>query len=536
MKHLQRAFYASMVLLALLAACAPQATPIAPTPTTPPPPTQPPTLVPVPTTAVPPTATLKPIVLSGPPMEVGSMWPYVDGSVVVAVPAGPFTMGHGGSDNPEHTVTLSDYWIYQGKVTNQQYALCVKAGKCKTPDLIDNLGYSDVTRANDPVVGVTWDMAAAYCGFVHGALPTEAQWEKAARGPNGLVYPWGNGAPSCDYLNFNNCVGKTTNIVTYPQGQSYYHGLDLEGNAYEWVADWYNALYYKSSPNQDPLGPDTGQMRSVRSASYRSNADQVPASTRRFELPNAHSRELGFRCVVLDPTYFAPMCSSIGLLDVGPSGSSGGGQLQPDCPTIGIGLTSMCKAGLMRVTFTSDDPSAQVGGVGSCFGVQTGSFPKVYDCASSTTATLDANCTFTSSGSVQCSNHYTLDTSTGMCVWDGTGTLGTQCLPGYNYDPVNQCCSVQPGTGTNFPVCPNGTALGYVPPGNYVCVPQNQAVNSKHKSELVVPPDPASCTGGGVQTGGSCSLTNVECTRLLYDKCGPSGAHVDTASCSCLCN
>ena len=129
------------------------------------------------------------------------MWPYVDGSILVAVPGGPFTMGHGGSDNPEHTVTLSDFWIYQAKVTNQQYALCLQAGKCKAPDPIDDFTFKDATHANDPVVGLNYSQGSDYCSFVHGRLPTEAEWEKTARGPQGNLYPWGSNAPVCDLLN-----------------------------------------------------------------------------------------------------------------------------------------------------------------------------------------------------------------------------------------------------------------------------------------------------------------------------------------------
>ena len=187
MKQLQSMYYVGMVLMAILAACAPKAAP-AEVPQVAPPIQQTITLVPIPSEAVS-TATLTPIVLSGPPMEVGSAFQYVDGSILVAVPTGPFTMGHGGSDNPEHKVTLSDFWIYKAKVVNQQYALCVNAGKCTLPDKIDDFTYDDATHANDPVVGVTWDQASDYCSFVNGQLPTEAQWEKTARGPDSNLYP-----------------------------------------------------------------------------------------------------------------------------------------------------------------------------------------------------------------------------------------------------------------------------------------------------------------------------------------------------------
>ena len=130
--------------------------------------------------------------LTGPSMEVGSTYFYVDGTTLVAVPASEFLMGANGKDNTEHVVILNDYWIYSTKVTNQQYAYCEALGKCTSPNLEDDPNYKDYSRANDPVVGVTYDQAAAYCSFVHGRLPTEAEWEKAARGAYGNEWPWGN--------------------------------------------------------------------------------------------------------------------------------------------------------------------------------------------------------------------------------------------------------------------------------------------------------------------------------------------------------
>jgi len=165
------------------------------------------------------TPSLVPVNLAGPELKFGSSYQYADGSLLVAVPAGPFTMGVDGPDNPQHTVTLSDFWIYSTKVTDQQYANCVQAGGCTTPDKNDHPSFNDPAGANNPVVGVTYDQASAYCTFVHGRLPTEAEWEKTARGPNANIYPWGNGAPSCDLLNYNQCVGQTTNVILDPQGQ-----------------------------------------------------------------------------------------------------------------------------------------------------------------------------------------------------------------------------------------------------------------------------------------------------------------------------
>lgn len=477
----------------------------------PPPPTQASPAQPTPTLATVPTAepgitpTLEPVALAGPPMEVGSMWPYVGGSLLVAVPGGPFTMGHGGSDNPEHTVTLSDFWIYQAKVTNQQYALCVKAGKCKAPDPVDDFTFKDLTHANDPVVGVNWQQASDYCGFVHGRLPTEAEWEKAARGPDGNIYPWGSNAPVCDFLNFNNCVGKITDVTTYQKGQSFYHALDMEGNVFEWVADWYDALYYRSSAGQDPQGPDAGQVRSVRSSSYKSKADQIAASTRFSDGPKDHRRDLGFRCVVEDPAYFAPMCQTLNLL---------GGSVTPTCPDVNIGLTKVCQQGKITVVIldsVSPDPAATVTGVGACtpISVTPGAFPQIYDCTSDTTVNITTFCSYASSSPATCADHYKLDTRSGMCIWDGTLTPGNACLPGLTYDAVNQCCSADPASGSQYPVCPLGTTLGSVK-GIPVCVPAGSSVDTKSQTEYLHIQDPKTCTGGSSTTKGACPAGTVQ--------------------------
>ncbi len=165
-------------------------------------------------------------------------------------------MGHGGDDNPEHEVTVSDFWMYRAKVTNSQFAYCVAMGKCAPPNTDKNKGYGDYAKANHPVTGVNYEQAAAYCSFVHGRLPTEAEWEKAARGPDGNIYPWGDAVPTCDLANFGPCEYKTSSVVDHPAGQSYYEALDMAGNVYEWTADWYDAKYYSNSPTEDPLGPN----------------------------------------------------------------------------------------------------------------------------------------------------------------------------------------------------------------------------------------------------------------------------------------
>ncbi len=529
MKHIRFIYFFGMVILAVLAACAPNATPTAVLPAAPPvQATEVPTLVPVPTSASA-TATFAPIVLAGPEMKVGSTYPYVDGTILVAVPAGPFTMGHGGSDNPEHIVTLSDFWIYSTKVTNQEYAFCVNSGQCTPPDLKDNPTYTDFTRLNDPVTGVNYAQSAAYCTFVHGRLPTEAEWEKTARGPDGNIYPWGNNSPVCDLLNFNNCVGKTTNVIKYPQGASYYSALDMEGNTFEWVADWYNALYYKQGPTQDPLGPDSGNVRSVRSGGYKAAPDQVPASVRFFSNPNDHRRDLGFRCVVEDPTFFAPFCSQLSFFGTGPAGGgSGSGGIKYDCPNVSINSQPQsCKDQFTYVTVNdshSPDPFASVGGLGSCSLISgvPGSYPQVYKCTSPTTASIQSLCSFTYSGNAQCASHYNLNTATGVCEWDGTGSIGTQCLAGFTYDPLKQCCAAAPGSAGNYPVCGAGSTLIEDSPGHYICLPNNVAPNPPSDSKAVILPPTCGNPGGGCPT-----------TDPNYPNCQPGGGCPNGGTYSC---
>ena len=167
-----------------------------------------------------------------------------DGMVMVYVPEGSFLMGSADGDLdaydsefPQHQVTLDAFWLDQTEVTNGQYERCVADGECRA-----NYDYgSDFTGENQPVVGVSWDDAADYCAWAGGQLPTEAQWEYAARGPESLTYPWGDSAPDLTLLNYDWNVGRTTDVGSYPAGASWVGVLDMAGNVYEWVADWYDA-------------------------------------------------------------------------------------------------------------------------------------------------------------------------------------------------------------------------------------------------------------------------------------------------------
>ena len=267
--------------------------------------------------------------------------------------------------------------------------------------------------------------------------------------------------PRVTCLNFNNCLGKISDVTKYPQGQSYYKALDTEGNTFEWVGDWYDALYYRNGPAQDPLGPDNGKQRSVRSSSYKSKVDQVPASTRFFSFPTDHRRDLGFRCVVLDPTFFAPTCQSIG------SFGSSGGTLQPDCPKVNIGLTPVCQQGIVTVTITDDhpnDPNAHVTIQGSCTPpVFQGSFPQIYTCSSSTTVTISSKCTYPSSQPAQCAPHYNLNPKTGFCEWDGTRNKGWTMFAWTNLRSCTYVLYIPTKRWTKLSSVPRGHSLGFCP-------------------------------------------------------------------------
>ena len=167
-----------------------------------------------------------------------------------------------GDERPVHTVTLDAFWIDKTEVTNAMYALCVKAGNCpalaQRSSEMNQIYFGNPQFDNYPVINVSWDNANAYCKWANRQLPTEAQWEKAARGSDGRTYPWGNTAPDQNRLNFGNFVGDTTEVGKYPTGASIYGATDLVGNVWEWVADWYDGSYYGKSPPQNPTGPATG--------------------------------------------------------------------------------------------------------------------------------------------------------------------------------------------------------------------------------------------------------------------------------------
>ena len=185
-----------------------------------------------------PTPTLVPVALAGP--QSGTRMTWIDGSTLVYVPPSEFTMGNEGFDAPVRAVTLDGFWMQQTKVTNRMFTQCVAVGSCVTPTQeLGGLVYSNPEFANHPVVGVTWDQAQSYCSWAQGSLPTEAQWEKGARGIEGNLYPWGNEDPACELLNYAYCNGSTSEVDSYKDSASPYGFYDMAGNVFEWVGDWY---------------------------------------------------------------------------------------------------------------------------------------------------------------------------------------------------------------------------------------------------------------------------------------------------------
>jgi formylglycine-generating enzyme required for sulfatase activity len=235
------------------------------------------------------------------PFHIFDLWVNpVDGAVYVYVPAGEFTMGAGDGDadeQPVHKVTLDDYWIMQTEVTNAQYERCVRAGVCTAPN---NSVWRDVRFADHPVTDVDWNQASVYAEWVGGRLPTEAEWEKAARGDDLRSYPWGNEDPTCALANYEGCGGGTKAVGSHPAGASPYGALDMAGNVWEWVADWYGANYYAQSPAENPTGPSSGDLRVVRGGSWFGNVVFVRAASRVGFGTDIRGDDLGFR-VALSP-------------------------------------------------------------------------------------------------------------------------------------------------------------------------------------------------------------------------------------------
>ena len=236
---------------------------------------------------------------------------------MVTIPAGTFNMGCGttvttgcsGDEKPEHSVSISQFQIDRTEVTQSEYKACVEAGVCDKPAC----GFSPDTQPKRPVVCVSWAAAKTYCFWLSKRLPTEAEWEYAARGTTqGAIYPWGTADANCTYANMyfggeDGCgTGGTVDICSKsPKGDSPFGLCDMAGNVWEWVWDFYDTAYYKSSPTQDPQGPASGTYHLTRGGGWKYDmlgaSGEDPGDVRsinrnKVSLDLGTLNDTGFRC------------------------------------------------------------------------------------------------------------------------------------------------------------------------------------------------------------------------------------------------
>jgi formylglycine-generating enzyme required for sulfatase activity len=263
-----------------------------------------------------------------------------DGMTMLYVPEGEFLMGvpldaPGADDDekPQRKVYLDAFWIDQTEVTNEMFERFVRGTGYETDAEKEDWGWvcidgncNKTEGANwlhphgaqshldglekHPVVQVSWYDAQAYCEWAERRLPTEAEWEKAARGTDGYHYPWGKQDIAGTLVNFcdSNCslpnadqsiddgYEFTAPVGSYPAGASLYNALDMAGNVWEWVADWYDERYYQNAPLRNPQGPDYGESRTQRSGSWDNGIDLLNAANRVPALPSDRNYSRGFRC------------------------------------------------------------------------------------------------------------------------------------------------------------------------------------------------------------------------------------------------
>ena len=238
--------------------------------------------------------------------------PAIDARSRVLVPAGSFMMGsdRGAADEkPLHRVSGAAFEMDRFEVTNARYRACVDSGACKPPQSrASHLrpGYfDDAAFADYPVIFVDHAQAETFCKAEGGRLPTEAEWERAARGTDVSAphtFPWGEKQPDCTLANMGgagSCVGDTDRVGRRPEGASPYGAMDMAGNVWEWTSDWYGADFYASegAKKPDPRGPSEGRLKVMRGGCWVSGADSLRSTCRKAELPSTWAYNVGFRCV-----------------------------------------------------------------------------------------------------------------------------------------------------------------------------------------------------------------------------------------------
>ncbi|MBH0191698.1 MAG: SUMF1/EgtB/PvdO family nonheme iron enzyme [Nitrospira sp.] len=222
---------------------------------------------------------------------------------MVAIAAGPFVRGteNGGFDErPTRTIHLGEYSIDRFEVTNHQYQQFVMATGHRKPGLPSRYAKSGakVRGVNQPIVYVSWDDAEEYCRWKGKRLPTEAEWEKAMRGTDGRLWPWGDKEQpdGANWARVKDGYEVSARVGTFQIDKSPYGVMDGAGNVMEWVADWYDETYYKSSPDRNPPSPEYGTYRVLRGGSYTTTGADVRITSRSKMMPDFRDETIGFRC------------------------------------------------------------------------------------------------------------------------------------------------------------------------------------------------------------------------------------------------
>lgn len=221
---------------------------------------------------------------------------------MVNVPAGEFVMGspfgyrHSPNESPQRSVYVNSFSIDKTEVTVAQYRRCVEDEACSPPVAAPGCNYQVEGKSDHPINCVTWHQARTYCLWVNKRLPSEAEWEKAARGTDARVYPWGNDWDAAKVNSKESGISATVAVGVFQLGASPYGALDMAGNVWEWTEDWYNTSYYEQSPVENPRGPDAGETRVLRGGAWLNTKEDVTVTRRVGLSPDGAFTYAGFRC------------------------------------------------------------------------------------------------------------------------------------------------------------------------------------------------------------------------------------------------
>jgi iron(II)-dependent oxidoreductase len=202
---------------------------------------------------------------------------------------------------PKRKVFISSFYLDKFEVNFEEYQRCVNDSKCKPSKYAKK---SKFNKSLLPVIGVNWPDAKVFCEWLGKRLPTEAEWEKSARGAEERKYTWGEKFSIYASEKFANVYGKyddfflTAPVDSFPNGASPYGIFNMNGNVREWVSDWYDPEYYRERADKDPQGPDDGKYKVVRGGSYKNTPPKISNTYRDYEKPTKATKDVGFRCAL----------------------------------------------------------------------------------------------------------------------------------------------------------------------------------------------------------------------------------------------